>query len=119
MAFLGLQPLDARAQGRVLPASPVAQDGAGVGRLGGIAREGAYLRAQLLRLKGRRGPNKKAAVAVAASILTAAYHMSRDNTEYRDLGSDYFVRRDSAHMAERLARRIRQLGYEVQLQKAV
>ena len=34
----------------------------------------SYLQAQFLRLKARRGP-KKAAIAVAASILTAAYHM--------------------------------------------
>jgi hypothetical protein len=33
-----------------------------------------YLQAQFLRLKARRGP-KKAAIAVAASILTAVYHM--------------------------------------------
>jgi transposase len=76
-----------------------------------------YLRAQFLRLKARRGP-KKAAMAVAASILTAAYHMLRDKSEYRDLGPDYFVRRDAARVAERLARRIRELGYEVQIQKA-
>lgn len=76
-----------------------------------------YLRAQFLRLKTRRGA-KKAAVAVAASILTAAYHMIRNRSEYKDLGSDYFVRRDSARVAERLANRIRDLGYEVQLQKA-
>jgi transposase len=76
-----------------------------------------YLRAQFLRLKGRRGP-KKAAVAVAASILTAAYHILRDQAEYRDLGPDYFVRRDTTRIAERLARRIRDLGYEVQIQKA-
>jgi transposase len=76
-----------------------------------------YLRAQFLRLKARRGP-KKAVVAVAASILTAAYFMLRDRTEYRDLGPDHFVRRDSARMAERLARRIRELGYEVQMQEA-
>lgn len=75
-----------------------------------------YLRAQFLRLKARRGP-KKAAVAVAGSILTAAYHLLRDQSEYRDLGPDYFVRHDSARAAERLARRIRELGYEVQLQK--
>jgi len=76
-----------------------------------------YLRAQFLRLKARRGP-KRAAVAVAASILTAAYYMLRDKAEYRDLGPDHFMRRDSARVAERLARRIRELGYEVQIKKA-
>ena len=76
-----------------------------------------YLRAQFLRLKARRGP-KKAAVAVAASILTAAYHLLRDKVEYRDLGPDYFLRRDTAQVAERLARRIRELGYAVEIHKA-
>jgi transposase len=76
-----------------------------------------YLHAQFLRLKSRRGP-KKAAVAVAASILTAAYYILRDKAKYRDLGPDYFVRRDSARVAEQLAKRIRELGYEVQIQKA-
>jgi hypothetical protein len=36
-----------------------------------------YLRAQFLRIKSRRGP-KKAIIAVAASILTAAYYLVRD-----------------------------------------
>jgi transposase len=83
---------------------------------GARARE-TYFRAQFLRLKSRRGP-KKAVVAVAASILTAAYHMLRDNTAYRDLGADHFSRRDSGRVAERLARRIRDLGYDVQIHKA-
>ena len=73
-----------------------------------------YLRSQFLRLKARRGP-KKAAVAVAASILTAAYHMLRHKDEYRDLGPDHFTRRDRARVAERLARRIRDLGYDVHI----
>src|SRR3954466_10929235 len=41
---------------------------------------------QFLRLKGRRGP-KKAAVAVAASILTTVYHLLRDGTCYQDLAT--------------------------------
>lgn len=79
--------------------------------------KGTYLQAQYLRLKARRGP-KKAVVAVAASILTAAYHLIRDGQEYRDLGHDYFTRRDSDRVAQRLAKRIRELGYEVQIIKA-
>jgi transposase len=77
----------------------------------------SYLRAQFLRIKARRGP-KKAAIAVAASILTAVYHMLKDKVEYHDLGSDYFIRRDSERVAERLASRIRDLGFDVHIQKA-
>ena len=76
-----------------------------------------YLRAQFLRIKSRRGP-KKAVMAVAASILTAAYHLVRDPVAYRDLGPVYLLRLDHGRAAERLAERIRKLGYEVEIRKA-
>ena len=75
-----------------------------------------YLNAQFLRLKSRRGP-KKAAVAVGASILTAAYHMLRDGTPYHDPGHDYFVRRNEAVVTRRLTQRLKDLGYEVEIRK--
>jgi transposase len=77
-----------------------------------VRSKDSYLRAQFLRLKARRGP-KKAIVAVAASILTAAYYMIEHGVEYRDLGINYFGKRDSERSARRLAMRIRELGYEV------
>lgn len=75
--------------------------------------KGTYLQAQCRRLKGRRGA-MKAIVAVAASILTAAYYMLRDGVLYRDLGADHLDRRDKTKLARRLARRIKELGYDVQ-----
>lgn len=80
-------------------------------------KRNSYLQAQFLRLKSRRGP-KKAVVAVAASILTAAYHLLRDQVPYQDLGPHYFLRVDHERKAQRLARQLRQLGYEVDLRKA-
>ena len=76
-----------------------------------------YLHAQFLRLRARRGP-KKAILAVAASILTAAYYLQRDQVPYRDLGPLYFTRLDQDRTAQPLARRIQELGYEVQIRKA-
>jgi transposase len=73
-----------------------------------------YLQAQFRRLKSRRGP-MKAVIAVAASILTAAYHMLRDGVPYRELGSQHFARVDKTRLARRLARRLNELGYAVQL----
>ena len=73
-----------------------------------------YLRAQFQRLKTRRGP-KKAVVAVAASILTAAYYILRDQVPYHDLGPDYFDRRNRTAVVRRLRRRIESLGYRVEL----
>jgi transposase len=79
--------------------------------------KGTYLQAQFRRLKARRGA-MKATIAVAASILTAAYYMLRDGVPYRDLGPDYFDHRDKTTLALRLARRIRTLGYDVRLEPA-
>jgi transposase len=76
-----------------------------------------YLQAQYFRIKARRG-TKKAAVAVAASILTAAWHMLRDGTFYNDLGADYFVARDKAKVAKKLSKRLQDLGYEVTIKEA-
>jgi transposase len=72
----------------------------------------SYFRAQFLRLKARSGP-RKAIVAVAASMLATAYSMLRDGTCYQDLGPDHFGRRDPAREVEKLARRIRTLGFQV------
>jgi transposase len=80
-------------------------------------KRGSYFEAQFLRLKGRRGP-KTAAIAVAASILTTAYHMLRDGTRYYDLGPNPFTRRDPARTARKLADRIRSLGYVVEIRSA-
>jgi transposase len=76
-----------------------------------------YLRAQFLRLKSRRGP-KKAILAVAASILTAAYHILKDEVTYHELGADYFERRDHAKLARHLIRRLEHLGLTVEVKPA-
>jgi transposase len=76
-----------------------------------------YLRAQFLRLKSRRGP-KKAILAVAASILTAAYHILKNGTTYQELGADHFERRDKARITKRLIRRLEDLGLSVEVKPA-
>ena len=76
-----------------------------------------YLRAQFLRIKTRRGA-KKAILAVAATMLTAIYHMLRNSTPYHDLGGDHFDRRDKARVAKRLIRRLQDLGLAVEVRPA-
>jgi transposase len=77
-------------------------------------KKGSYLQAQFLRLKSRRGP-QKAICAVAASILTAVYHMLKDGTEYQDLGPDHFNRRSKITQTQRLVRRLEHMGYAVDI----
>lgn len=78
----------------------------------GVRVKDSYLHAQFLRLRARRGA-KKAILAVAASMLTAAYFMLRDGVEYQDLGADHFDRRDRTKVIHRLVRRLRDLGCQV------
>jgi len=74
----------------------------------------SYLQAQFYRLKTRRGP-KKAIMAVAASILTAIYHMLKDGTMYQDLGRKHFDRRSNDQQKRSLVKRLADLGYTVEL----
>jgi len=76
-----------------------------------------YLRTQFLRIKSRRGA-KKAILAVAASMLTAVYHMLRHHRPWADLGSDYLDKRDAGRVTLRLVKRLENLGFKVQLQTA-
>jgi transposase len=80
-------------------------------------RQDSYLRAQFLRIKSRRGA-KKAILAVASSMLSAAYVMLRDGVEYHDLGPHYFAQRDKEHVTKRLLQRLRDLGVVVEVKAA-
>ena len=80
-------------------------------------KKDSYLRAQFLRLKSRRGP-KKAILAVASSMLTAAYVMLRDGVEYHDLGPYHFEQQDKDRVTKRLLQRLRNLGVTVQVTAA-
>ena len=75
----------------------------------------SYYSAQFHRLRSRRGP-QKAICAVAASILTAIYHMVKSGAPHRDLGADYFDRRAPEAKAKRLVAQLAKLGFAAQLQ---
>jgi transposase len=75
---------------------------------------GCYFQAQFRRLQRRHGP-KKAICAVAASMLTTAYHMLKDGTDYQDLGADHFDRRSKQSHTNRLVKQLTRLGYDVQI----
>ena len=76
-----------------------------------------YLSAQYNRLRARRGANR-ASVAVASSILTAAWHMLATGEIYHDLGADYFARRDPERTTRRLIAQLEKLGHVITLQPA-
>ena len=80
-------------------------------------KKDSYYGAQFKRLRARRGP-KKAICAVAASMLTAIYHMLKDGTHHQDLGANHFDRRSSEAKARHHVAQLVRLGFRVELQTA-
>ncbi len=78
------------------------------------AKDSSY-RAQFFRLQAKRGP-QKAICAVAASILTAIYHMLKNGVAHADLGPSYFDNRPRQAKVTRLVSQLKRLGYEATLQ---
>src|SRR5437660_2538225 len=75
----------------------------------------SYYRVQFFRLQAKHAP-QKAICAVAASLLTAIYHILKDGTEHHDLGLAYFDRRPVEVKASLLVAHLKKLGFNVQLQ---
>ena len=50
-------------------------------------------------------------------MLTAIYDILRDGVEYRELGGQYFESLDRTKATQRLVKRLRDLGYRVQLEE--
>ena len=77
-------------------------------------KKGSYFQAQYRRLASRRG-RKRAVIAVGHSLLVVIYHVLKDRTGYNDLGGDYFDKLNSKRLVPYLVKRLRNIGYEVNL----
>jgi transposase len=84
--------------------------------LAAIRTNDVYLAALYARLKPRRG-HKKALGAVKHSILCAVWHMLSTGEPYKDLGGDYFRKRDPERLTKRLVVQLEALGHSVTLQE--
>ena len=80
-----------------------------------IRVKGSYFGAQFRRIAKRRG-EKRAAIAVAHSLLTVIYHVLKDGVVYEDLGADYCDRRSPGRHARYHLRRLTELGFSVTLE---
>jgi hypothetical protein len=81
---------------------------------GAARRKDGYLGAMYRGIAVRRG-EKRAVVAVARTILQAAWHVLSKGVEYKERGGDYFDRMNSEQTKNKLIRRLERLGYEVEL----
>ena len=73
-----------------------------------------YFAAQFRRIASRRG-RKRALVAVAHSLLVAAYHMLKEKRHYQELGGDFFDVLNKEQIQRRLVQRHGKLGFQVTL----
>ena len=81
-----------------------------------VRTNGSYLQALYKRLRPRLG-HSRALGAVKHSMICACWHMLSSGELYRDLGGDYFVRRDPERQTKRLVRQLEALGHAVMLQE--
>lgn len=76
-----------------------------------------YSRTQHQKLAGHRG-KKRALMAVANSLLQAAWYMLSRRQNYKELGGDYLERVNRKHLERSLVRRLEKLGHKVTLEPA-
>jgi transposase len=77
---------------------------------------GTYLSSQFRRIAARRG-RKRAAAAVAHTILVTVYHILRRREPYRDLGEDYLDQLDPTRVTRRLVERLQRMGVKVTIEQ--
>lgn len=76
-----------------------------------------YLSAKYYSLVGRRG-KKRALIAVGHKILIMAYQILKTGIPYKELGHDYLSRRKEDKIVKGHIKRLKDLGYQVELKKA-
>jgi len=78
-------------------------------------QKNCYLAEQYRRIAKRRG-SKRAAIAVAHSILVMIYYLLRNQTTYQEKGETFFEEQERQGAEKRLVRQLTRLGYHVELQ---
>lgn len=79
-----------------------------------VKNKESFYNAQYQRLIVRKGKNR-ATVAVAHSMLISIYYMLKNNTEYQDLGSNFYNQFNTEKKANSYLKKLEQLGYEVNI----
>ena len=73
----------------------------------------SYFKAQYRRLAGRRG-KQRALLAVAHSLIIVVYHLIKNpKLQYRDLGEDFFDKRNVEETKRQLVKRLDKMGFDV------
>jgi transposase len=104
-----------RKPGKTTHGDPWLKDALGVAAMSVSRSQGTYLAARYRRLIRRLGNKQKAIVALEHSTLNAVWHMLSTNTDYKDLGGEYFTRLNPERAVRRAVATLNTLGYTVVL----
>jgi transposase len=104
-----------RRSGRTRKGSKWLNDALKDAAMSAIRTNDSYLQAQYQRLRPRIG-HGRALGAVKHSILCACWHMLTNGDLYRDLGGDYYRKRDPERQTKRLVAQLERLGHKVTLE---
>ena len=58
-------------------------------------------------------------VAVAHTIFKAVYYMLKNNTPYKELGSDFFEQRRKNEIVKKSVKRLEALGFNVTIEESI
>ena len=75
------------------------------------------LRSKYDSLLPRRG-KKRALIAIGHKILIASYHILKNKVEYKELGADYLESRRKSKTADSYMKKLKEMGYEIEIKKA-
>lgn len=100
-----------RKSGKTTKGNRWLRDALGIAAMSALRTKDTYLSAQYQRFVRRLGSRSKALVAIEHSMLVSIWHMLTTDTDYQDLGGDYFLRRDPAAAIRRLQREANKLGF--------
>jgi hypothetical protein len=78
-------------------------------------RENSYLAVFYRRIAARRG-STRALVAVMHKLAIAIWHVLHDKVPYRELGADYFAKRDPERAMRRMIKEANSLGSTIRFE---
>ncbi|MGI5251892.1 IS110 family transposase [Actinacidiphila glaucinigra] len=103
--------------GRTRPGNSNIERPLGIAAMAAIRDKTSYLAAFFRRISARRC-GQRALVAVMHKIAIAIWHVLRNKTAYRDLGADYFAKRDPERAMRRMIKEANSLGLTVRFDRS-
>jgi transposase len=101
--------------GRTRPGNSNLKRLLGTAAMAAVRDKNSYLSVFFRRISARRG-GRRALVAVMHKLAIAIWHVLHDHTSYRELGADYFAKRDPERAMRRMTKEANSLGLTIRFE---